>query len=315
MTDRPRAGSAVRAVRVPATTSNLGPGFDFLGLALSLWLEVRAAPSGDREHALVDAQGSAGEWPPPATNLLFRAFDRARSELGLTQLGLRVEARSEIPISRGLGSSGAAIAAGLALGAGWEEPASVARHLEELVAIGSELEGHPDNSTASLCGGCTLALPSANGLRILHHRVHPSIGFAVAWPGTPVPTAPARAALPDRVAFADAVENPRRLAALLAGLDEGDPGLIAHGVEDRLHVRHRLPLIPGGAETLGAAREAGAWAATVSGSGSTLIALGPRAAMEPIAGAMIASFERAGERASGRVVEPVFSPLEVHASN
>src|SRR5205085_286756 len=115
----------------------------------------------------------------------------------------------------------------------------------------------------------------------------------------------ARGVLPRTVPFADAVENPRRLALLLEGLRRADPELLALGGEDRLHVRHRLPLIPGGAEALAAARESGAWLATISGSGSALVALGPRARREAIAEALRVELARADGEAHARVVEPV----------
>ena len=291
--------SALR-VRVPASTSNLGPGFDTLGLALDLMLEVEARPA--LAHRCEELAGSARSWPAPEHNLLFRAFDAARAALGLEPLAIALRAHSEIPLARGLGSSGAAIAAGLLLGAGWEEPRRVHRARAVLLRLGAELEGHPDNSTASLLGGCTLAIPASDGLTVIEVEVAPTIGFGVAWPATPLETERARAVLPREVPFADAVENPRRLAALLAGLSRGDGDLVRLGIEDRLHVRHRLPLIPGGAAALRAALEAGAWGATVSGSGSALIALAPGERAAEAAEAMRAVLDRHAPPAEGRAL-------------
>jgi homoserine kinase len=119
---------------------------------------------------------------------------------------------------------------------------------------GVELEGHPDNVVASLRGGATLAVPQEGAPPlVLDLDVHPTLGWAVAWPRAPLPTPLARRALPAEVPFADAVENPRRLALLLRGLATGDPELVAAGVQDRLHERYRLPLVPGAAEALAAA--------------------------------------------------------------
>jgi len=282
-------------LRVPASTSNLGPGFDFLGLALSLWLEVRVlerVSGGGIEF--VELAGTAADWPRGGENLLARAFER-----GAPATGLRLSVTSEIPIARGLGSSGAAVAAGLLLA---ERAAGVPAGEDQLLEWGLELEGHPDNSSAALLGGCTLAVPIGAGkLRVVRAELSPTLGFALAWSDETLPTREARAVLPAQVPFTDAIENPRRLALLLEGLRRGDPELLALGIEDRLHVQHRLPLIRGGREALEAARAAGAWAATISGSGSALIALGPRARMQPVAQAM----SRVLRGGSARVVEAV----------
>ncbi|MEM6570557.1 MAG: hypothetical protein AAF957_19250 [Planctomycetota bacterium] len=120
----------------------------------------------------------------------------------------------------------------------------------------------------------------------MRQPVHDALGFALAWPDEPLFTEAARSALPAEVPFADAVENPRRLALLLEGLRTGAPGLLALGVEDRLHERHRRALIPGSDDACRAARDAGAYAACLSGAGSGLVAIGPVEGMHPIASAL-----------------------------
>ncbi|MCP3914682.1 MAG: homoserine kinase [bacterium] len=299
-------------VHVPCSTSNLGPGFDLLGLALSLHLEIEAREAPGGEHRIVEATGEALAWPRAQDNLVLRAFDEGRRRLGAEPCGLHVRAHSAIPLMRGLGSSGAAIAAGLLLaqattgGAENEVP-------RELLRAGCDLDGHPDNSTASLLGGCTLALPTADGLEVVRQPLDASIGIAVAWPSSRVPTARARAVLPASVAFEDAVENPRRLAVLLEGLRTGNGELLALGAEDRLHVRYRLPLIPGATDALAAARDAGAWLATISGSGSTLLALAPHERTSAVATALRDGLARADEAAVGHVVEAVRARPRVRA--
>ncbi len=292
------------SVRVPASTSNLGPGFDFLGLALSLHLEARCTgPSSNAGHEFARLDGTAAAWPRGGENLLLRAFDLAASRLGLPARGFCFEVRSEIPIARGLGSSGAAVAAGLRLASALSPRKA---GVDELLAWGLELEGHPDNSSAALLGGCTLSVPVPGGkLRVVRQDVHPDLAFALAWPSQGLPTPIARAALPAQVPFRDAVENPRRLALLLEGLRRADPELLALGGEDRLHVPYRLPLIPGAAKALVAAREAGAWLATISGSGSGLIAIGARGRVESISVAMVDALRAVDSRAEGRVAELV----------
>lgn len=305
--DAPRASCAgPLALRVPASTSNLGPGFDLLGLALSLYLEVEVCPAEGSAHEWDELGGEAASWPRDDDNLLVRAYVRGCEAAGVEPRALQWRARSEIPIGRGLGSSGAAVAAGLIIAR--ELAGREACSTETLLAIGCELEGHPDNSTASLLGGCTLAVPHAKGLSVIEQPFHPSIGLAVAWPASQVSTQTARAALPASVPHIDAVENPRRLALLLEGLRTGDPNLLTLAEEERLHVRFRLPLIPSGGEALTAAREAGAWLATISGSGSSLVALGPKGAMQPVAKAMTRVLDAAAGPAQGRVVEPVRVP-------
>ncbi len=278
------------AVRVPCSTSNLGPGFDFLGLALSLYLKVNVvgAANGDK-HEFASRSGEAATWPFDASeNLLCRAFDLALQAGEAEPRAVRFAVRSEIPLGRGFGSSGAAVAAGLLLGT---LIAGKSGGAQETLRIGCELEGHPDNSTASLLAGCTLAVPHSGGLRVVKQEVHPSIGFSLAWPHLALTTAAARAVLPSEVPFADAVENPRRLALLLEGLRTGSAELLALGAEERLHESFRLPLIPGGAAAIAAAREAGAWAAMISGSGSGLVALSPLSARADVADAMRAALD------------------------
>lgn len=280
-------------VRVPCSTSNLGPGFDLLGLALELALDLtceltEGGAPGPLEVAA--RKGWAAGWPQD-DDLVRRAFRTVFEARGLTPPAARFTADSKIPVARGLGSSGAAVAGGLllanhALRALGHAPLEAAT----LHALGIRLEGHPDNVTASLFGGCTLCLPpndtDAPEGALVQHPVAESIGFAVVWGAATTTTEAARAVLPPKVAFADAVENPRRLALLLEGLRTGAPELLRLGVHDRLHHAARLALIPGGAEALAAAEAAGAWATAINGSGASLLALGPVDGMQPIAAAL-----------------------------
>lgn len=289
-------------MRVPASTSNLGPGFDCLGLALGLGLEVRATPIAGTRHELVRSGEGLAELPGAECDLVLASFER----LGGASLSgrFRFEVSSEIPVGRGLGSSGAAIVAGALLA---RSIAGLALADAELLASCVELEGHPDNVAAALCGGLTLCARTSPGeWTVLSPPLSPAVGFAVAWPAQPLETARARAVLPASVPFSHASENPRRLAFLLEGLRRGDPRLLAFGGEERLHVAHRLPLLPGAERALAAGRAAGAWLTTLSGAGSGLVALGPAQAMDPIAQAMAAELEAATGLGRGRVLRPVF---------
>jgi len=222
--------------------------------------------------------------------------------------GLVLELASDIPIARGLGSSGAAVAAGMLLAA-----ALTGRRESDAqrIARGIRLEGHPDNVTASLLGGLTLCVPTERGPVFIQPPVHPSLGFAAAWPDQPFATAAARAALPRTVPLADAVENARRIPLLVEGLRSGDGLLIECGALDRLHEPYRLPLLPGSQEAIAAARSAGAYAATLSGSGSAIVAIGPKRLTLAIADAMAAPLAAARGRASARALTVVLERPEV----
>jgi homoserine kinase len=239
-----------RLVRVPASTANLGPGLDVLAAALSLHLEVEVVETGD--FAVVTEL----DVPRDRDNLLVRAFERLHPA---DDFEFRIE--SKIPMSGGLGSSAAAIVAGLL----------AADHLFELdadvLALATELEGHPDNVGAALEGGFVIC----DGSHV--HRFEPPMGLeaVLVVPHESVRTAQARAALPETVPIADAVFNVARGALLARGLSVGDWDLITAGLDDRLHQPHRAHLYPRSAELLSRVRRLGALGATISGAGPTVL--------------------------------------------
>jgi len=240
-----------RTVRVPASSANLGPGYDVLAAALSLSLELEVEETGEFSVEC-DLPGV----PLDRDNLCVRAFERLHSADGIA---FRI--RSEIPVAGGLGSSAAAIVAGLA----------AADHLYELDAPllehATALEGHPDNVAAALLGGFVVC---AEGGAL---RLEPPTGLegVVVTPPTPVPTADARAALPAEVPIADAVHNVAHTALLVYGLTSGDLGTLARGLSDRLHQDRRAHLYPRSIELVGQATELGALGATISGAGPTVL--------------------------------------------
>jgi homoserine kinase len=237
-------------VRVPASSANLGPGFDVLAAALALHLELEVSHTG--EFAVI----SDLEIPRDRGNLLVRAFERLHPADGYE---FRVSSR--IPLTGGLGSSAAAVVAGLL----------AADHLFELEAdvraLAGELEGHPDNVAAALEGGFVICA----GSRV--HRLEPPEGLdaVLIVPHAAVATAAARAALPAQVPLADAVFNLARLALLVRGLSLGDWQLIGSGLGDRLHQPHRAHLYPRSAELLEQVSGAGALGATISGAGPAVL--------------------------------------------
>lgn len=273
--------SALRSahVRVPASTSNLGAGFDCLGLALDLYLEASWLPAtGPLEVSFNGTlSGLTGR------DLLSETLRSAMAERGV-EAGGRLDITSEIPIGRGLGSSATAVIAALALAA-----AALGEPLDLIAALvrTSAIEGHADNAAPSLLGGLVGVARDAAEIPVAFRLpISGALAFTWAAPAIEVTTADARAALPAQIGHNAAARALSRTAALLNGLAQADPELIRIGLADELHVPWRLPLIPGGAAALNAAVDAGAWAATISGSGSGLIAVGPPGCESEVAAAM-----------------------------
>lgn len=263
------------AVLVPATSANLGPGFDSLGMALDLALDarIRAAES-DRAIGLEDDP----DMPPVAGNLCFRAADALYHAAGKVRPPLEIETRTAIPLSRGLGSSAAAVVAGL-VGANALLGNPLGR--DDLVGLATALEGHPDNVAPALLGGVTAAATRADGsVCVAPVPVHPALvaglGLALVIPEYRLATAAARAVLPAMVPHRDATFNAGRAALLVAALASGRLDLLADALEDRLHQPFRSALVPGMAEAMAAGRDLGAYAVTISGAGPTLLAWCPR---------------------------------------
>lgn len=239
-----------RLIRVPASSANLGPGFDAFAAALAFHLELEVDETG------TFAVETELDVPRDRSNLLVRAFERLHPADGLT---FRV--RSTIPMSGGLGSSAAAVVAGLV----------AADHLYELdadvLALASEIEGHPDNVAAALHGGFVVC---ADGAAV---RFDPpaALEALVVVPGEAVHTEQARAALPAQVPMADAVFNTAHGALLMLGLARGDLELVSRGLVDRLQQPYRAPLYPRSAQLVADARALGALGATISGAGPTVL--------------------------------------------
>lgn len=253
-------------VRVPATTANLGAGFDCLGLALTLYNEVEAQPADDLS-IIIEGEGAA-ELPRDETNLVWRAARRVLARVGDGPPGVRLHLRNRIPMESGLGSSAAATVAGLLVGhALTGQVLSQAELLEMAVAM----EGHPDNVAPALLGGLMVAARDDDG-RLLTSRVAIPPWHAVAvMPDFRLSTQAARRALPDCVSLSDAVYNVGHAALTVVALQQGDVRLLAAAMTDRLHQPYRAPLVPGLQAALDAVRAQGV-AAAISGSGPTVIA-------------------------------------------
>jgi homoserine kinase len=248
--------ASVIVVRAPATSANLGSGFDCLGLALDLWNEVSAAPGADE----VDS-----------SNLILRAARAVFDSVSAPYPGFRLQTVDRIPFSRGLGSSAAAIACGLLIG---NHCLGSPLDSDALVDLATRIEGHPDNVTPALLGGVRVAVRDerdhVNQVPIALARRLTAVVFV---PEQTVPTAHARGVLPPHVPLGDALFNVGRASLLVAALSSGRFEALAEATRDRLHQPYRLPLFPPGATLLETAMQAGALCAFTSGAGPSILGL------------------------------------------
>ena len=253
------------SVRVPATSANLGPGFDCLGLALDLYarFDFEMLPRGLEITGCREEE--SGE-----DNLVYRAYVHTLTSFGLDDLGLRLRIDSDIPLSRGLGSSAACVAGGI-MGAAALHGLSLSDG--EALKLATELEGHPDNAAPAIYGGLRVSLTEDGRAVSLPCAVHPSLRLLALVPDFELRTADARAALPQSVPLKDAVYNLSHTAFLLKALETGDPELIRLAARDRLHQDARFKLIPGAAALKERMEESGAAACCLSGAGPTMLCL------------------------------------------
>lgn len=258
-------------IRVPASTSNLGAGFDTLGLALRLYLDVDVLPYEDGSPWLEAEGEGAGEIATTRENLIHRAYDLAASREGVEAPPVCFRTRNAIPLARGLGSSGAAAVAGLTA---FEAVTGRALPEERLLRYCLELEGHLDNAAAALVGGLVTACVVPDGAPIVVRRDWPEeLHVVVVVPEARLSTAKAREVLPAAVARADAIYNIQRAALFHAALAERRWELLAEAMRDRLHQPYRAALVPGLAEALALGPESGLLGVALSGAGSAVVGL------------------------------------------
>jgi homoserine kinase len=273
-------------IRVPATSANLGPAYDCAGLALSCWdsLDVEVTDAG----LSVEVTGEgAGELPTDETHLVVQAFRAACAELGWTPPGLRIVAHNGIPQGRGMGSSAAAVTAGVL--AAWALCPDVTVDDAAVLRLCSEIEGHPDNVAPCLLGGATLSWTTPTGARAARLAVDPHVTPVLFVPGTTLSTHLARGLLPATVPHADAAHAAGRSALLVHALT-ADPSLLLDATEDRLHQAQRAPAMPDSAALVARLRADGS-AAVVSGAGPCVLAL-----------AVLGADEHSGDPASAAAV-------------
>lgn len=283
-------------VRIPATTANLGPGFDCMGLALDLWNTFELHPS--NEGFKVEAHGEgANALPTDSSNLVLSTLRSEIDRLGVKPPnGATVITHNTIPPASGLGSSSTATLAGLLFAHAWarhcadEDPAEIDRNavLERAV----EIEGHGDNVAPALLGGFVIVVPDATG--VLTQRIpYVPIKAVVCVPDYAYLTSQARAALPDSYSKADSIFNIGRAMLVAEALRTGDDGMLARAMNDRIHEQYRFPAIPGASAARTQARDAGAICVALSGAGPGVIAFA-RDGFDRIGRAMNSAFTEAG---------------------
>ncbi|HSR95386.1 MAG TPA: homoserine kinase [Solirubrobacterales bacterium] len=249
-----------RLVRVPASSANLGPGYDVMAAALDLYLELEVEETGEFGF---DPAGL--DLPVGRDNLIVRAFESLHSADGIA-----FRLRQTIPLGRGLGSSAAAIVAGLVAA---DHLYELALSGEELLARGAEIEGHPDNVAAAIFGGFVICDPAGESAPAVSRLAPPDglEGILVIPGEEEVATELAREAIPSEIPLGDALGNVFSAARLTLGLSTGDLSLIAGSLEDRIHQGRRRDLYPRSMEVVEGARDLGALGATISGAGPTVL--------------------------------------------
>ncbi len=288
-------------IRVPATTANLGPGFDCLGAALKLYNQFTVEPSAQAAGVQISVAGLEADQVAldARKNLASQVMATLAAKLGRPLPGLRLHLELGVPLARGLGSSATAIVGGLlAANACLGSPLSTA----ELLTLAIDLEGHPDNVAPALLGGCCLSATSAAGWQIAPVAWHPAVVPVVAVPDFVLSTRKARAVLPKMVSRADAIFNMAHLGLLLRGLETGNADWLQAALTDRLHQPYRWPLVPGAAAVQAAALQAGAYGLVLSGAGPSLLALAAAGQAQAVAQAMQTAWQSVGVKAQAQVL-------------
>lgn len=265
-----KAGGIVR-VKVPATSANLGPGFDSLGIALTMYNELELELYREEKFDIESFGEGAEMLPTDGTNMIWGAVRRLLSRIGRAgeYRGMKLRMYSRIPVSRGLGSSAAAIVGGLRAANEWlGHPLGK----KELLGIAAELEGHPDNVAPAVYGGFSVSVTCGGEPEIIAFLPDIPLKAVVAVPDFTLSTRLARSVLPDTIPRADGVFNVGRAALLVAAMARGKARYLKPALADRLHQPYRKSLIPGFDDVTEAAGKAGAAGCVLSGAGSSIIA-------------------------------------------
>lgn len=281
-------------VTVPATTANLGPGFDCLGAALTLYNQVRFTrlETSAASPLQITVTGlEADRVQTDESNLIYQAFVKFYQQIQQPTPPVRVEIALGVPLARGLGSSATAIVGGLV---GANTLAGNPLSIEEVRDLAIALEGHPDNVVPALLGGCRLAATHGEAWEICEIPWHSNIIPIVAIPNFELSTAEARRVLPSEYSRADAIFNTAHLGLLIRGLETGEPQWLTAALQDRIHQPYRQALISGYQAVQEAALQAGALGLVISGAGPTLLALSTKSQAPNVAAAMQQAWQQQG---------------------
>jgi homoserine kinase len=280
-------------IRVPATTANIGPGFDCLGAALTLYNEFKFTPLSIGESLHISVTGDeADRVSTDASNLVYQAFCKVFADLKQEPPAVKIEIQMDVPLARGLGSSATAIVGGLV---GANVLAGSPLTQDKVMALAIALEGHPDNVVPALIGGCRLAASGiARDWEICELIWHSDIIPIVAIPDFELSTTEARRVLPIDYSRADAIFNMAHLGLLMRGLETGNADWLKAALQDRIHQPYRQALIGGYDEMRSAAISAGAHGLVISGAGPTLLALSSWADADAVKTAMEATWTQQG---------------------
>ncbi len=253
-------------VSVPATSANVGAGFDAIGLAVTLYNTATFEAADALEISAADGT----EVPTGEDNLIYHSAKLLFEKAGEAVPGMKIVQTNPIPMARGLGSSSACIIAGL-LGANAMLGGRFSK--EELLTVANEIEGHPDNVAPALLGGLSASAVEGGKVYSVQKPVNDTLKFAAFIPNYPLLTSAARGALPQSVTHKQAIYNLSRAALLSAAFCDGRHDLIPVATQDSLHEQYRLPLMPGAAQIVQLAKDCGALSCYVSGAGSTMMAV------------------------------------------
>lgn len=293
-------------VQVPATTANLGPGFDCLGMALELYniVEFNKINRG----LVIEAEGdSAEKLPRNEENLVYQAARRVFEKVNYTPGGLRIRLVNNIPLGRGLGSSAAAVVGGIIAA---NIMCSAGMNMRDMLTLACSMEGHPDNIAPALLGGLVIYAAVEDEITWKKIDLPPGLKAVAAIPDFIMNTRDTRDALPQMVTMRDAVFNIGRAALLVAALQKGDLSMLGTALDDRLHQPYRSGLIPGFKKVISAAKLAGARGVALSGAGPTIIALADNN-FQLIADVMKETFRESGVNARSIILAP--SPVGARA--
>ncbi|MDZ7952260.1 homoserine kinase [Nostoc sp. DedQUE09] len=284
-------------VTVPATTANLGPGFDCIGAALKLYNEFKFTRQEEGGLTIHVTGTEAQRVQTDESNLLYQAFVKFYQHIEQTPPTVKIEIKLGVPLARGLGSSATAIVGGLVAANQLEgTPMSQSQVMELAIAM----EGHPDNVVPALLGGCRLAATSGASWEICDVPWHKDVVPVVAIPNFELSTSEARGVLPTEVSRADAIFNTAHLGLLLRGLETGNAQWLKTALQDKLHQPYRKALIPGYDALNIAAVSAGAYGMVISGAGPTLLALADKLHSKAVEAAMLATWQEEGITAEVR---------------